>query len=61
LRDRITEAHSNGWSGEVQGLNVSLNAAAAKLASLDRATARAGATAGAVTDLGIPVLVDSTH
>jgi hypothetical protein len=36
LGDRITEARHNGWLGEVDGLQVSLNAARAKLAALDR-------------------------
>ena len=39
LADRIAEARINGWLGEVEGLQVSLNAARAKLAALDR-TAR---------------------
>ena len=37
LRDRISEATANGWGGEVQGLQVSLDAAQAKMASLIRA------------------------
>ncbi|MDT0453791.1 tyrosine-type recombinase/integrase [Streptomyces hesseae] len=36
LGDRIEEARVNGWLGEVQGLQVSLEAARNKLASLDR-------------------------
>jgi len=36
LHERITEARMNGWLGEVQGLQVSLEAAKRKLASLDR-------------------------
>jgi hypothetical protein len=39
LRDRITEARANGWLGEVEGLQTSLNAAKAKLATLNRAPA----------------------
>ena len=35
LRDRIDEARTNGWTGEVEGLQTSLTAAGAKLASLD--------------------------
>jgi hypothetical protein len=31
LRDRIVEARSNGWLGEVEGLQVSLNAAVQRL------------------------------
>lgn len=36
LADRIDEAKANGWLGEVQGLQVSLDAARSKLAALDR-------------------------
>lgn len=38
LADRISEARINGWLGEVEGLQVSLTAARAKLAALDRTT-----------------------
>lgn len=54
LRDRISEAKANGWGGEVQGLQVSLDAAQAKMASLIR-TERNGPT-GTGTDLGMPML-----
>jgi site-specific recombinase XerD len=37
LAERIREAKANGWHGEVEGLTVSLTAAEAKLAGLDRA------------------------
>ncbi|WP_033247105.1 tyrosine-type recombinase/integrase [Nocardia carnea] len=57
LRDRITEAQSYGWTGEVEGLRVSLNAAAAKLASLDRMRDRTGRTAS-LTDLGMPIITE---
>jgi hypothetical protein len=50
LAERIAEARVNGWLGEVQGLTVSLDAAAAKLASLDRPRTDGQAT----TDLGMP-------
>ncbi|WP_259120258.1 site-specific integrase [Rhodococcus erythropolis] len=53
LRDRIDEARSNGWTGEVEGLTVSLNAAAAKIVSLERM--RDGVHRSSV-DLGIPVI-----
>ncbi|WP_018639880.1 site-specific integrase [Parafrankia elaeagni] len=53
LRDRIAEAKANGWHGEVQGLEVNLNAAANKITSLDR-TARS--TPGRVADLGMPII-----
>ncbi|MBU3062154.1 site-specific integrase [Nocardia sp. NEAU-G5] len=55
LRDRITEARINGWAGEVDSLTVSLNAAAAKLASLDRTHQRSTVTADR-TNLGLPVV-----
>ncbi|TSD99858.1 site-specific integrase [Skermania sp. ID1734] len=48
LRDRIDEARANGWFGEIQGLQISLDAAAAKLAALDRAERRR------LTPLGLP-------
>jgi hypothetical protein len=50
LTERIAEARANGWLGEVQGLTVSLDAAAAKLASLDRLRA----AGPGIADLGIP-------
>jgi integrase len=51
LGDRITEARANGWPGEVQGLQISLDAARAKMASLARADR---ARASSQADLGIP-------
>jgi hypothetical protein len=39
LQDRIDEAMNNGWSGEVEALKVSLVAAEAKLATMDRGSA----------------------
>lgn len=56
LRDRIAEARINGWLGEVEGLQVSLDAAAAKLVSLNR---RSAAEHTSLTDLGIPVIRDA--
>lgn len=53
LEERIEEAKSNGWLGEVQGLQVSLEAARTKLAALDRQ-----ALAGRV-NLGLPVIRDN--
>lgn len=53
LKDRITEARANGWLGEVQGLQVSLDAAMAKMASLTRAERNRQV---GVTDLGLPVI-----
>lgn len=55
LNDRIKEAKANGWLGEAEGLQVSLEAAGKKLASLDRAATR-GSTH--VADLGIPQIRD---
>jgi len=40
LGERISEARMNGWLGEVQGLEVSLEAAKRKLISLDRSLER---------------------
>jgi hypothetical protein len=54
LRDRITEARVNGWLGEVQGLEASLEAAKRKLASLDRSIERNRRTGP--TDLGMPAI-----
>jgi hypothetical protein len=54
LRERITEARMNGWLGEVQGLEGSMEAAKRKLASLDRSiehNRRSGPT-----DLGMPAI-----
>ncbi len=53
LTARIAEAESEGWTGEAEGLKVSLAAAAAKLAELDRAAARR-----ATVDLGMPAYRD---
>ena len=40
LRDRIDEARASGWLGELQGLQISLDATASNLAALDRASSR---------------------
>ena len=40
LRDRIGEARTNGWLGEIQGLQISLDAAANKMAALNRTERR---------------------
>ncbi|MDR7172939.1 site-specific recombinase XerC [Nocardia kruczakiae] len=53
LRDRIAEAKAYGWTGEVEGLRVSMNAAAAKLASLDKVNER-NVQARSPTSLGLP-------
>jgi len=57
LHERISEARMNGWLGEVQGLQVSLEAAKRKLTSLDRSLER-GRHNGP-TDLGMPIITDS--
>ncbi|MFE6063659.1 tyrosine-type recombinase/integrase [Streptomyces sp. NPDC056431] len=56
LRERIREAHANGRLGEVEGLQVSFDAAMAKLNSLKRAP-----TDGRphLVDLGMPVFTGS--
>jgi hypothetical protein len=54
LRERITEARMNGWPGEVQGPEVSLEAAKRKLAGLDRSIERNSRTGP--TDLGMPAI-----
>lgn len=50
LADRISEARINGWLGEVEGLQISLRAARAKLAAIDRAASNSAGP----TDLGMP-------
>jgi integrase len=57
LRDRITEAQMNGWAGEVQALEISLESARRKLASLDKSTERTNRTGP--TDLGMPATSNS--
>jgi hypothetical protein len=52
LTDRIDEGRANGWFGEVQGLQISHEAARAKLVGLDRAS-RSGVS---ITQLGIPMI-----
>jgi len=54
LHERIIEARINGWLGEVQGLQVSLEAAKRKLASLDRSIERNRRNGPA--DLGMPII-----
>lgn len=51
LAERITEARHNGWHGEVEGLQTSLEAAKNKLAAINRQPAT---NPSALTDLGIP-------
>jgi Phage integrase family len=51
LTARIGEAQHEGWTGETEGLQVSLTAARQKLAQMDQIAARRRAT---VTHLGMP-------
>jgi integrase len=55
LTERIAEAKLNGWHGEVAGLQVSLQAAQAKLASLVKQ--QASGTGRSATDLGLPMFL----
>ncbi|SEC34095.1 hypothetical protein SAMN05216489_00485 [Streptomyces sp. 3213] len=55
LRERVTEVRATGWLGEVEGLQVSLNAAVAKLTSLDRTSADG---CPQLLDLGMPLFTD---
>jgi hypothetical protein len=54
LMTRIAEAHEQGWTGEADGLTVSLAAAQRKLADLDRLAARR-----TTIDLGQPGFPDN--
>ncbi|MFC8394525.1 hypothetical protein [Streptomyces sp. NPDC057238] len=53
LGDRIEEARANGWLGEVQGLQISLEAVRSKLSSLDRL---ARTRNRAPVTLGMPII-----
>ena len=59
LGERISEAQMNGWLGEVQGLEVSLEAAKRKLVSLDRSLER-NHNNGPI-HLAVPVIGGSAH
>jgi hypothetical protein len=52
LQRRIKEATERRWLGEVQGLQISLDAARAKLIAVDRIT---GIAASGPTLLGLPI------
>jgi hypothetical protein len=56
LQDRITEAQTEGWLGEVEGLAVSLAAVEEKIAQLDARLARQESS----VFLGIPTLSQMT-
>lgn len=53
LTERIDEARTNGWRGEIDGLKTSRAAAIRKLTNLDRTMHR---TSEAPVDLGIPTI-----
>lgn len=53
LTERIEEARTNGWRGEIEGLKTSRAAATQKLTDLDRTTHRTSQTP---VDLGIPTV-----
>jgi hypothetical protein len=55
LLDRITEAETNRWFGEAEGLKVSLAGARDKLAQMDQITTRRDTA----TNLGIPTFTDA--
>lgn len=55
LRERVREARGNGWLGEVEGLQGSLDAAPAKLNSLSRAPADGRPQ---TVELGMPIFTD---
>ncbi|MFJ9080084.1 hypothetical protein ACIRO3_33345 [Streptomyces sp. NPDC102278] len=55
LRERITEARGNGWLGEVEGLQVSFDAAMAKLNSLKNSRTDGRPQ---LVDLGMPLITD---
>lgn len=56
LNDRVAEAKTNGWLGEVEGLQISLDAAKTKLRGLDRASTTEPPR---LTNLGMPVIRQS--
>jgi len=53
LQDRVIDARDNGWHGEAQGLQTSLQAARDKLANLERTLNNRHTS---VTNLGMPIL-----
>ena len=55
-RLRVREARANGWLGEVEGLQVSLAAATAKLHSLKRTPADGRPQ---LVDLGMRIFTDN--
>ncbi len=59
LADRIDEARHNGWLGEIQGLQHSLEQTKSKLVRLDRTRARTSSTPS-WTELGMPTSRSAT-
>jgi integrase len=55
LTARIAEAEREGWTGEVEGLKISLDGAQDKLAQIDRR-----AKTASTVDLAMPVLLQAT-
>jgi hypothetical protein len=55
LKERIADARLNGWLGEVQGLQISLDAAANKLANLERMRNQRRTDP---VSLGIPIIAE---
>ena len=55
LLDRITEAETNRWFGEAEGLKVSLAGARDKLAQMDQIATRRDAA----VNLGIPTFTEA--
>jgi integrase len=55
LRERIAEAHQRGWLGEVEGLQISLDAAIEKIEQMERMRMPQQDATGA-TFLGLPAL-----
>ena len=56
LNERIKQARMNGWLGEVQGLQTSLDAAAKKLVALDRTITPSSRATTDPANLGIPTV-----
>jgi hypothetical protein len=57
LGERIGEATSNGWLGEVKGLQVSLEAAKSKM---DRLVKSAATRRSSAVNMGIPAIQSPT-
>ena len=53
LQARLSEAHSQGWLGEAEGIEISLTAAQQKLNQMKAAQAR---PADSLVNLGLPTI-----